>query len=53
MSIFVTARKMREQIFDRLNVETAQREQTRPRDPIKLSERLRDFDTLGERLRRC
>jgi hypothetical protein len=38
MSIFVTTRKMREQIFHRLDAQTSQREQTRPRDPIELSE---------------
>jgi hypothetical protein len=38
MSIFVTAREMRDQIFDSLDPETAQREQTRPRDPIKVTE---------------
>ncbi len=44
MSIFVPTRKMREQIFHRLDAETAQREKLRARDPIEFSERLRDFE---------
>src|SRR4029453_1654343 len=49
MSIFVTTRKVREQILYRFDAETAQREKFRARDPIEFSERLRDFDALGER----
>src|SRR5205823_3221942 len=38
MSIFVTARKMREQILHRFDAETAQREKFRARDPIEFTE---------------
>jgi hypothetical protein len=34
MSIFVAARKMREQIFNRLDAETAQRKQTWAWNPV-------------------
>src|ERR1700730_1794115 len=46
MSIFVTPRKMRQQIFHRLNPEPPQRQQLRARDPIKLQEWLRDLHYL-------
>jgi hypothetical protein len=49
MSIFVTTRKVREQILHRFDAQTAQREKFRARDPIEFSERLREFDALGER----
>src|SRR6266852_6366771 len=47
MSIFVTPRIMRQQIFRRLEAKPMQREQTRPRNPIQFSQQLRNFDHLG------
>src|SRR6266496_973994 len=43
-AIFVAPRKMSEQIFHRLNLETPQCEDFRAWDPTQLLERLRDFD---------
>src|SRR4029453_13350320 len=49
MSIFVTTRKMREQIFDSLDPETAKPGKFGTRDQIEFSERLRDSNAFGKR----
>src|ERR1700731_3673126 len=46
MSIFVAPRIMREQIFDRLDPEPAQRQNFRTRNPFEFVERLRNFHRL-------